>query len=285
MRDDLTFAEQVQRDLRDVHWPGPEEIRALARRRSRRRIVAATAVLALAGISAAAVAVPGGSSPPPAASASPTASPRAEITREALLQPADLAQPVDVELYESGLGEMVNLSSMLGYCREDQGLPVGWVESRLSRSQTMLREGRAGADSRPADVVATQGLYRLAPDEANAFFSELDALVAPCARWRSVGPYELKGRSGTAEAVHSWQVVRRGFAGDEAVVLRHTVSRPRDLKTGETVGDEIRPTDTAVVRVGDLIAVLNLNEATEAELMQLSVVAAARMCASANPGC
>ena len=39
MRDDPTFVEQIQRDLRDVRWLEPEEIRSRARRRSRRTAV------------------------------------------------------------------------------------------------------------------------------------------------------------------------------------------------------------------------------------------------------
>ncbi|MEK8108081.1 hypothetical protein NKG94_29765 [Micromonospora sp. M12] len=59
MRDDLAIVEQIQRDLLDVRWPEPREIRARARRRSQRRIVVATAVLAIVGASAVAVASPG----------------------------------------------------------------------------------------------------------------------------------------------------------------------------------------------------------------------------------
>ena len=39
MAEDLTFVDRLHRDLREVHWPEPAEIRARARRRSRRTAV------------------------------------------------------------------------------------------------------------------------------------------------------------------------------------------------------------------------------------------------------
>ncbi|WP_406107252.1 hypothetical protein [Micromonospora globbae] len=286
MRDDLRFVERVRRELRDVRWPPPEEIRAVARRRTRRNVVVATVLLALAGGSAVAFVAPGPApAPPAAASATPGVPPRTEITPDALLQSADLPQRTTVELSESGLGGDVVVSSQLTACRTDQGLPASLVTAGLSRSQALLRERPGGGENRLSDILVVQEVYRLTPEEARTFFTDLDAMLAPCAQWRSRGPYEAKGRTGTAEAVHRWQVVRRGFAGDDAAVLRHSVSPPRDVATGRTVGDASAPTDTAVVRVGDLITVLFLKQGTEAELIQLAGVAARRMCLAANPGC
>ncbi|TDC29207.1 hypothetical protein E1211_26455 [Micromonospora sp. 15K316] len=286
MRDDLTFVEKVERDLRDVRWPGPEEIRARARRRSRRTVAAVTAVLALAGASAVAAVAPGQSSAPPAASVEPGVPVRAEITTEALLRPADLGLgPAQTQLTESGLAEPIRIDEMLGACRSSKGLSQTWP-SRWSRSQTLLAEPPDGADRAPGDVQAMQDVYRLAPGGAEAFLTDLDQIIAPCARWPSVGPYEWKGRTGTAEAVHQWRVVRRDFAGDGAAMVRHVVSPPRDVKTGETFGDVPQPTYRAIIRVGDLVAVLGLGRhGTESELIQLSTVAAARLCQAANPGC
>ncbi|MEU4679491.1 hypothetical protein [Micromonospora sp. NPDC023737] len=286
MRDELTFVDRVHQDLRDVRWPDPGELRARARRRTRRNIAAATALVALAGTSAVALVAPGRPSAPPAASATPSMSPRAEITSDALLRPADIGFASATEqLTEAGLAEPIRIDDMLEVCRTSQGRSEGRA-SRWSRSQTLLRERRAGVALQPSDVLAMQDVYRLTREGAESFLADLDETVAPCARWRSVGPYETKGRSGTAEAVHEWAIVQRGFAGDDAVMLSHTVSQARDVKTGETFGDVPRPTYKAVVRVGDLIAVLGLGrDGTEAELLQLAVVAAARMCRAANPGC
>ncbi|WP_410820279.1 hypothetical protein [Micromonospora sp. 050-3] len=290
MRDDPTFVEQIQRDLRDVRWPEPGEIRARARRRSRRAALAATVVLTLAG-AATAVALGGVGrgvpSVPAAASVSPSAPVRGEIATESLVQAADLAQPVRVELSQSGFGEPIIVQAMLGYCRKSQRLTPVWSTSRWSRSQTLLRETPvAGVEAAPGDVLLSQDLYRLTPGEADSFFGGLDQLVAPCAEWRSVGAYELRGVTGTGTALHRWAVVQRGFAGDEAALLRHTVSQAVDQKTGEPLDGVGQPTSTAVVRVGDLVTVLSLGQTgTEPELRRLAAVAARRMCVAANPAC
>ncbi|WP_030486698.1 hypothetical protein [Micromonospora chokoriensis] len=284
MRDDLTFVERIQRELRDVRWLDPEEIRSRARRRSQRRVVVAAVVLALAGVSAVAVAAPRTPPPPvqPAASAGPT---RHEITTDALLQPADLPQQVDVQLSQSGLGEPVLLDHLLGACRTSQGRPDGWQYSILSRSQTLVPK-RAGAILAESDGLVTQGLFRLTPDAAIELLATLDDLVAPCAEWNSVGDYKVGAATGTGAALHRWAVVQRGFAGDGAALLRHTGAQPVDQKTGEPVGAAPRPSSTAVVRVGDLITVLSLGQAgTELELRSLAQAAARRMCAAANPAC
>ncbi|MET8263357.1 hypothetical protein ABZU92_05105 [Micromonospora arida] len=286
MRDDPTFVEQIQQDLRDVRWLGPEEIRSRARRRGQRKVMVATVVLALAGVSAVAVAAPRKSAPPVPPAAAPSASPtRHEITTDALLQPADLPQEVDVQLSQSGLGEPVLLDHMLGACRTSQGRSDGWQMSILSRSQTLVPK-RAAAILTESDGLLTQDLYRLTPDAAIQLLATMDDLVAPCAEWNSVGGYKVGGATGTGSATHRWAVVQRDFAGDGAALLRHTGSQPVDQKTGEPIGASPRPTTTAVVRVGDLITVLNLGQTgTELDLRRLAAVAARRMCIAANPAC
>ncbi|MGC4865030.1 hypothetical protein ACLQ3B_06320 [Micromonospora sp. DT53] len=283
MRDDPTFVEQIQRDLRDVRWLAPEEIRARGRRRSQRKVVVATVVLALAGVSAVAVAAPR-TSPPlvqPAASASPT---RHEITTDALLQPADLSQQVEVQLSQSGLGEPVLLDHMLGACRTSQGRSNGWQNSILSRSQTFVP--KHAAPIRTSVGLVTQDLFRLVPEAAIQLIDTLDDVVAPCADWVSVGEYKAGSATGTGMATHRWAVIQRGFAGDGAALLLHTGTQPVDQKTGEPIGAAPRPTTTAVVRVGDLITVLRMGQAgTELDLRRLAEVAARRMCAAANPPC
>ncbi|MET7945689.1 hypothetical protein [Micromonospora sp. NPDC005324] len=286
MRDDPTFVEQIQRDLRDVRWLAPEEIRFRARRRGQRRIVVATVALALAGVSAVAVAAPRRSAPPVPPAAAPSASPtRHEISTDALLQPADLPQQVDVQLSQSGLGEPVQLDYQLDYCRTSQGRSDGRKMSILSRSQTLVHKQSPSVATRSKGVF-TQDLFRMVPEAATQLFAELDELVAPCAEWRSVGPVKTAEGIRTMEAVHRWSVVQRGFAGDDAAILRDSLSAPRDVQTGQALADDPSPILLAVVRVGDSVSVLRpWTGGTEAELMQLAVEAAARMCAAANPPC
>ncbi|MCO1595139.1 hypothetical protein M8C17_08180 [Micromonospora sp. RHAY321] len=288
MRDDLAFVEQVRRDLEDVRWPEPQDIRARARRRSRRTAVAATVVLTLAGVSAFVATGGGGESAPPpvAASASPTPPARGEIAAESLVQPADLSQPAQVQLSESDFAQPILVDSMLGHCGQSRGMTPTWPISRWSRSQTLLRERPVGVDHTVGDLLLKQDLYRVAPETGASLFADLDRLLATCAEWASAGPYTMAEQTVTAQAVHNWTVVQRSFAGDGAAMVRHTQSPVRDQKTGETIGDAPRPTSTAVVQVGDVVAVLTLGrDGTEPELSRLAEVAAHRMCLAANPPC
>ncbi|RQX08711.1 hypothetical protein DDE19_34495 [Micromonospora ureilytica] len=282
MRDEPTFVEHVRRDLLDVRWPEPQEIRARARRRSQRKIVVAAVVLALAGFSAVAVAAPRTSPPLVQPAAAPT---RHEITTDALLQPADLPEPVYVQLSQAGLGEPVWLDDTLGRCRTSQGQSDGWQMSILSRSQTLMRKATQGVLV-PGDALVMQDLFRLEPETARQLFTSLDDLVAPCTEWRSVSQLETVDSTHTVEVIHRWAVVQRGFAGHDAAILRDTFTAARDVQTGQTFGNAPPPTLLAVVRVGDTVSLLRIAvDGTEAKLRQLAVAAAARMCAAANPAC
>ncbi|MET8082639.1 hypothetical protein [Micromonospora sp. NPDC005237] len=279
--DDLAFVEQIHRELQGVRWASSEEIRARARRRSQRRIVVATVVLALTGASAAAVAAPG-KSPAPGLPAAPT---RHEIPLDALLQPADLRQQVYTQLSQSGLGEPVRLEETLGDCRTSQGLSDGWQTSNLSRSQTLMRK-HSPDNLVEGDVLLMQDLFRLAPETARQLVAGLDDVVAPCARWRTVGQAEVNGTTQTTEVIHRWSVARRGFAGDDAAILRDSLTAARDVQTGQALSGEPTPLLLAVVRVGDTVSVLRPGyDGTESDLVQLAEAAAARMCAAANPAC
>ncbi len=282
MRDEMTFVERLQNDLRDVRWPEPAVLRARAHRRRRRSMVgAATAVLVLAGgpviVGMRLV------TPPTSALQSQASSPAAAgIPHEALVQPGDLAAKTDPPLGQAGLGEPVQIDQMLLVCLRSQGRTTYWETSRYSRSQTLLR-APVGTEPGPTDVVFSQDVYRLASDRAAGFFGRLDALLAPCANWRSKGDVQWGDRIAPAEAEHRWEVADRDFAGDEAMLIRHTVTGTQNLDTGESRGPA-RPETRVVLRVGDLVTVLRLGrDGTESELRRIATVAADRLCAAANP--
>jgi hypothetical protein len=221
-------------------------------------------------------------SPSPA----PTTRAAAEVPLDVLLGPADVETKSD-SLTQAGLGEGVVVDEMLLYCHRSQRLTANWEPSRYSRSVTLLRQRPAGTDRRPGDFVLSEDVYRVAPDVAGRLFAGIDKLLAPCVSWRSSGPIQWQGKLIDAAATHSWQVVDRNFAGTESVLLRHTVSQARNLATGRPLeGTPPRPVSTAVVRVGDLVSVINVGrDGTEADLRRLSGVAAKRMCPAANPRC
>lgn len=290
MRDDLTFAERMHRDLREVRWPDPAEIGARARRRTRRTTaLAAAAVLVVVALPAV-VALRPAADPapdPPAAPAAPVVPKpgRAEIPLDALLQQSDLAEKTAVPFSQAGLGEPVKVDMLLEACFAEQGPPTDLEVSRYSRSQTVVRE-RASVDLRPEDLTVTQDLYRLSPELAGRFFAGLDRRITACSPWRTVGPTRWEGRTITAEGTHRWEAAARNYTGDEAVLVRHVPAQPREKATGKLLGGVPKPGSTLVVRVGDLVTVLNPGRRmTETELLRLGRLAATRMCTAANPPC
>lgn len=292
MRDDARFVELVHRDLREVRWPEPTEIRAAARRRSRRTAMAsAAAVLVVASVAAVGVGRAGTPAPPPAA----TAGGRAEIPVEAMLTPADVPAKSDERLGDTGIGEAVRVDDVLRACAQDQGLPADGTVSRYSRSQTLIGAAAVKGFAPNRMPVVSQDVYRLQAGAPARVFAELDRLVAACSSWPEVSPVQGETGTVTATVVHRWTVAASDFAGDQAVLLRHAISVPLDPATGKPVGITPFPEDRLVVRVGDLVTVLVPGESlrlgvpgnrvTQAQLLDLARAAAGRMCAAANPGC
>ncbi|MFG1887301.1 hypothetical protein ACGFIR_05445 [Micromonospora sp. NPDC049051] len=282
MRDEMIFVEQVHRDLHDVRWLEPAEIRARARRRSRRTsMLAAVAVLAV--VSASAVVVgdragqrgvsPAASPPRPAAPVT-----RVEIPPAALLHQDDLAARAGLQLSEAGLGGTVDVG--LSRCATGRGSATRAPESWISRSQTVLRPASGGG--RLGDVLLVQDLHRMRDDGATRFFEALRGQLAACREWRETRSVHWGDESVDVDDVHHWDVPRRDFAGDESLLLRHSVSATLGQADGQVRSG---PDTTVVVRVGDLLSVLMLEPASEAELVRLARMAAQRMCVAANPAC
>ncbi|MET7468549.1 hypothetical protein ACFYON_02020 [Micromonospora sp. NPDC005686] len=290
MPDDVALVELLHRDLRDVTWPEPEAIRATARRRSRRSAaLAAVSVVVVAALTATLVDRTG-ASPPPAAGA---VDGPGEIVAEAMLEPADIPAPTGERLSETGLDEPVRVDDLLQVCAREQGRPAEEPRSRYSRSQTLMEPPTEPATT--IGTVLTQDVYRMAPGAADRFVADLEGTVAACGAWRTTGQvYTERGMTG-AEVVHRWYVAASGFAGDEALLLRHEVTVPQDEVTGQPPGYPPLAEDRLVLRVGDLVAVLIPSgglrtdvpepRVTEEQVKQMGRVAAERMCVASNPGC
>ncbi|MEV4463011.1 hypothetical protein AB0J51_05240 [Micromonospora echinofusca] len=305
MRDETRFVEQVHRDLRDVRWPEPAEIRARARRRSRRTaLTAAVAVLVVVSGSAVAVGEWAGrkDAPPAPLSAATFASPataaRAEIPQEALLTPADVPLRTGVQLGEAGLMEPVRVDPVLESCGRDRGVPADPPTSRYSRSRTLLRVSADPTTRHPA--LLTQDVYRVDPGQGRLVFGLVGILLNACAEWQSSGPALLHGRPLVAVRTHRWETPVSGFAGDESVMLRHVSLGSRDRSAGKAAAPDASVEVTMVVRVGDLVTVVATGPGaledrvdaarpgdglSYADLETLGRTAARRMCASAVPGC
>ncbi|MER7330252.1 MULTISPECIES: hypothetical protein [unclassified Micromonospora] len=287
MRDETTFVDQLHRELRDVRWPEPAEIRARARRRSRRTALGAAAVTAVTVLTVAASGmvdhVDGDRPLATAAGATAARSDapvRAAIPMEALLQPEDLPEKETPRLTVTGIHEPIRIDGELTKCLRNRGLPAAAEPSRYSRSQTVM------GVRPPGEPLLRQDLYRVRTEEAGKIIGDIDRQVNSCPEWETVGVVWRDGRDVETVMTHRWQVVARGFAGDESALLRQVMSEPRQAQTLTAVGDAPKPLSTAFVRVGDLVTVVSIpRDSSEAELRRLAAVAATRMCVAANPPC
>ena len=294
MPDDVALVELLHRDLRNVTWPEPEAIRATARRRSRRSAaLAAVSVVVVAALTATLVDRGGAPLPPAGAVDGP-----GEIVAEAMLEPADIPVLTGERLSETGLDEPVRVDDLLQVCAREQGRPAEEPRSRYSRSQTLMEPPTEPATT--VGSVLTQEVYRMEPGAAGRFVTDLEGTVAACGAWRTTGQAYTERGMVSAEVVHRWYVAASGFAGDQALLLRHEASVPPDQATGRPPGYTPLYEDRLVVRVGDLVTVLipsgrlrtdlpqgQVPEArvTEEQVRQMARVAAERMCVAANPGC
>ncbi|MEU1835638.1 hypothetical protein [Micromonospora chersina] len=304
--DDLTFVELVQRELRDVRWAEPAELRARGRRRSRRTAAAATAAAVLLVASATTVVAGGRVGGPTntvvtgigAASTTSTPAPsgRAEIPEAVLLEPRDLPLKTGARLGDVGLLEPVQVDGKLESCAHGQGIYLQPTVSRYSRSRVLLRPVTAASDGVPP--VLSQDVYRVDPPWGLGLFGDIDRMLQVCPTWRTSSLLTLTGRTVSAETEHRWEPTVTGFAGDQSVMLRHVTGQARDRSGGKTVGPAASIDLTLVIRVGDLVTVIVPGPGTiedrvdgsgpglsYAQIEELGRVAARRLCGAANPGC
>ncbi|MGX4656635.1 hypothetical protein ACWCHM_23410 [Micromonospora sp. SCSIO 07396] len=300
MSEELTFVDRLHRDLREVRWPEPAELRARARRRSRRTAVLSTVTM-LVVLAGAAVAVrerPTGPATPTAPVAAPGSAPvRTEIPLDALLSPADLPTKTGERLGDTGLGEAVRIDPLLESCGRERDVDAQLSVSRASRSQTLLRPiTRAG---QPATPVLSQDVYRIELARGRWLFGEIDRLLNACAEWTlDASTLAADQQPVATEQEHRWEPSARDFAGDQSVLLRHVASQPRARTGGKPVGAAVSVDTTLVVRVGDLVTVVVPAPDTvadrvdgagpgmgQADLMALADRAAKRLCPAADTPC
>ncbi|MGC4819427.1 hypothetical protein [Micromonospora sp. DT63] len=285
--DDLAFVERVHRDLRDVKWPEPQEIRATARRR-RRRTVALATVAVLAAVTGPAYALTARPEAPPAATmpALPQSPVRADIPLDSLLAVTEVPVKNAVQLGDAGLGEVVRLDPTLQRCGDDRGVSAIPAYSRYSRSQTLLSRSKDGRAA--VRVELSQDVYRLDPLVSARLFTHLRALLDACPEWRFAESVEAAGETTPNESKHAWETAASNFAGDESILVRHVPFAPRGPASGRTLERSSPVGMTVVVRVGDLVTVLEPSPDLglgDADLEALGRTAARRLCPAANPAC
>lgn len=292
MHDEMRVVEPMHSGLRDVRWPEAAEIRARARRRSRRTALLAGVVL-VGTLAVATVAVvnrpwdysPAASAPVRAAGSTPTslagqaAAMRSDLPPDLFVQQSDLVVPTELHLDETVLGGPVTLG--LGRDRCALGPEA---EAWMSRSQTLLR-WPAGSPDRLGDILVVQDLYRFRDDGAARYLAEIREAIVACPETWEAWATDDKGSATSVKAVHRWDLPKVDFAGDESLLLRHSSSLLPNPVLGELQTVMNSPDLRVVLRVGDLVTVLFVSMAGEAELVRLAAVAARRMCIAASPSC
>ena len=279
MRD---LIDSVAGDLPVVRWPPADELRRRVRRRRQRTIAAAVVLVTAVTAGAASLARPDREpSPPPAISPTVGAS-EVRIPRSVLLRPEDVGAGPDTQVNGADAFQPIRFDAILDACFQQRAPELLALRPRYSQSQTLLLGTEAHRPARP--FLLDQAVYRFSAPEAEAFLRDLRVAIESCAGYARTGEIERSDGKVKARGQHSWSIVASGFAGDEAILVRHD-SVTRNAKTGEVIGESSQ-LSAAYLRIGDLVTVLSPRAGTSAEdLRRVATTAAQRLCASADPPC
>jgi len=259
----------------------------------RRTAVVILAVVALAAGCRRSGAAPPASAGHPQASTGPvyvTEADPAWIPVEALLQPADVGPGYHLENEHTGqpgsdptwsfgvdcpayAGPAVNHFQQYTFQRFHNVVPDG----NPPGGQGMVRAETRRYPTATAAVVVADA--RSVVDGCPTYTSGVGAGVP--------GDDPVGATRDPGHVVFTWAVVGQGFAGDDSLLVRKETVVIDD-RTGQRVrynGEDSSLTSYAVVRVADLVTVLQSETADPAPLRGLAVSAAARMCVAAIPRC
>lgn len=287
MRDHtLHLVDRVDQAIATVRWPAPEEIRAEARRRTRSRLASAAAALAvLVGTGAVAVVfgpVRYGERVPVAAAQ------RVEIPEQALLQPEDVGPGLVVrDVGTSPEQPAFRTPLYLDLCPTDPA-----AERYRASSLAFRRHSIQKVRTKPSDpylAVVTEAVGRLPAAEAGQVINNRLLAMAACHSFSTPGEVVRDGVVVPIQQHHGWSVQAGDLGGDESVLLRKSSWVTR-VDTGELLPDVAanrvhRIQQVALVRVGDLVATVTIEDEDEDGIRHLASVAAQRLCRAANPGC
>ena len=307
MRDLRNLPDRLVDDLAAVRWPDPAEIRRRGCRRTYRTAVGAplavllvlAAVWAVPRLSADRLAGPvagrpsadagrpsaDASSPAPNAGTLPTPLPTfvlpgnpSWIPPEALLRPADVGPGFrlsDEDTFEPG--EEVFWAFDLdgrcpGYSAPDMS---GYQRFLHMRVHTVEKDAESNGEQ-----AVRQQVVRYPGDTAKRVIAEAFLVVEKCSRY--TGPSEASLPDRPAMAEHDWTVLDRDFAGDESMLVRHDV-RAVETATGQTLNSTREL--YAVIRVRDLVAVLQTDHYDERRMAELAARAASWLCTATTGRC
>ena len=293
MRDDPTFVEQIQRDLRDVRWPepggdprpGPPPQPAQGRGGppSCWPSPAVSAVAVAAPRTSAATGLPAGR-----ASASPTRHGDHHRRPAAASRPAASRSTCSSASrgWASRSGWTTLLESSAGRARGAR--TAGRCPSCPVR-RPCCRSGARG-DPRRVDGLVMQDSSGSSCPGGRQLFAESGR---PGRAVRRVAMRRARAMlTGTEPATARWRCTapvgggQRGFAGDESAhpaALGH--GSPGRWRPGSVSARHRRRDHRLVVRVGDLVTVLALRRRHRGGTASARRAAAAGSCAAANPAC
>jgi len=136
------------------------------------------------------------------------------------------------------------------------------------------------AESNGLDAVRVE-IARYSAPLARQVMADIREVVDLCStitlEWETSTPSHL------AQANHYWAQLESGFVGDDSLPLQHEVFTS-DKLTGERLGENA-VTVFAVVRVANLITVVQSDHVTLTRMRELGRLAATRLCRAANPPC
>lgn len=293
-----SLPERLAADLAVVHWPEPDEIRARARRRTYRGLVVvpAAVLLVVAAVWAGAgagredhdshVATPPTSEAPAPTASGPTVLPTfvvpgnpAWIPPEALLQPADLGTGYEItndHSWEPGQYPTWTFN-FDGMCPAYAPLDVTAYQRYL-----FMRINTVGKNvQQDGGQAVHEEVMRFPGDTAKQVVADARRVVAACPQFTTDS--EASTEQHPAYAVHRWVLVDNDFAGDESLLLRQGVTHV-ERATDQELGDPSLDL-YAVVRVGDLVAVVQTDDYDEGRVRQLARRAAAWLCTAATHRC
>jgi hypothetical protein len=225
------------------------------------------------------------SSPAPNAGTLPTPLPTfvlpgnpAWIPPEALLRPADVGPGFrlsDEDTFEPG--EEVFWAFDLdgrcpGYSAPDMS---GYQRFLHMRVHTVEKDAESNGEQ-----AVRQQVVRYPGDTAKRVIAEAFLVVEKCSRY--TGPSEASLPDRPAMAEHDWTVLDRDFAGDESMLVRHDV-RAVETATGQTLNSTREL--YAVIRVRDLVAVLQTDHYDERRMAELAARAASWLCTATTGRC
>ncbi|MEV0397719.1 hypothetical protein [Polymorphospora rubra] len=278
------IARQLAFDLSEVAWAAPEKIRARARRRTQVRVLAGAVPVVVVLALVFGYVAPVGTDERPAPPAGPTPSPTPvvrvtggiEVPQEALLQPDDVGPGLETAKLIAMPITGPTLFMQAG-CPEFPSLPYRHLSYGM---QVVQRPSDVPTKANHDRWIVSQSVQRLPVDVAAGAVEDVRRVATDCARYESRDRRGIRDEWTLVDTTHTWTLLGEDFVGDGSVLLEQRITADWHHPV-----DPILVQQFAVVRVGDMLAVIRLAIADRELAARIVTKAAERLCVTANPGC